>query len=56
MANIEKKKKKMIERIEQLEAEVFNALKQKSSSQAEINLPAKQKQIAEMKAQLAKLK
>lgn len=56
MANVEKKKAKIVERIKQLETEIFNALKQKSSSQAEINLPTKQRQIAEMKAQLAQLK
>ncbi len=56
MANVEKKKAKIVERIKQLEEEIFNALKQKSSSQSEINLPAKQRQIAEMKAQLAQLK
>lgn len=56
MANLAKKKAKIVERIKMLEEEIFNALKQKSSSQAEINLPAKQRQIAEMKAQLAQMK
>lgn len=52
----EKKKVKLAERITQLELDVFNALKHKSSSQAEINLPAKQQEIAKLKTQLAQMK
>jgi len=56
MSKLDKKRAKLVEQIQQLEQEVFDSLKQKSSSQAEINLPAKQRQIAEAKAQLALLK
>jgi hypothetical protein len=55
MANVEKKKAKLIDRIKLLETEVFDALKKKSSSQTEINVPAKQRQIAELRQQLSKL-
>ena len=55
MANIEKKKAKLESRIKELEDELMNVLHKKDSSQAEINLPARVRQIAEAKAKLAKL-
>jgi predicted translin family RNA/ssDNA-binding protein len=51
-----KKYEKLQARITQLEQELITALQKKSSSQAEINLPARQRQIAELKQQLAQLK
>ncbi len=56
MANVEKKKKKLQERIKELEDELRISLTQKTSSTAEINVPAHQRKIAETKKQLAELK
>lgn len=56
MANIEKKKQKLRERITELEDELRISLTQKTSSTAEINVPAQQRKIADAKKQLAELK
>ena len=56
MANIEKKKQKLRERIKELEDELTLALTKKTSSTAEINLPAQHRKIAETKKQLTELK
>ena len=49
---LEKKKAKMIERIQLLEQELQLALQKKSSSAAEIDLPGKMRTIRELKAEL----
>lgn len=56
MANIEKKKRKIKERIEFLEEELRNALTKKTSDVKEINVPEQTRKIQELRDQLAKLK
>ena len=51
MSKVEKKKAKIQERIMQLEIDLRLSL-QKKSSATEINVPAKTREIAELKAQL----
>lgn len=51
-----KKREKLEARIKQLEQDLVMALQKKSSSQSEINLPARQRQIAQLKAELASTK
>ena len=55
MANVEKKKAKLAERITSLETELRLSLQKKSSSAAEINMPGKLAEIAQLKMQLMKL-
>lgn len=55
MAKIEKQKAKLQERITMLEADLRLALQKKSSSAAEIDVPGKTRQIAELKRQLASM-
>lgn len=55
MANAEKKKAKLTERITSLETELRLSLQKKSSSAAEINMPGKLAEITRLKVQLAKL-
>lgn len=55
MANVEKKKKKLKDRIAELEQEMFTNLKQKTSSTAEISLTKYQNELARLRAELAKL-
>lgn len=52
----EKKRGKLIARIEELETNLRTSLQKKSSSQQEIDLPGTQRQIAQLKAELAALK
>ena len=52
MAKVDKKKLKLQERIQTLEEELRLSLQKKSSSAAEIDLPGKTRQIAELKKQL----
>lgn len=52
----EKKRTKLIARIEELETNLRVSLQKKSSSQQEIDLPGTQRQIAQLKAELAALK
>lgn len=56
MANVEKKRKKLNERIAQLEAELRGALTKKDSNTKEIDVPGHTRKIAEARAELAKLK
>ena len=55
MAKADKKKIKLQERIVALETELRLSLQKKSSSAAEIDLPGKTRQIAELKKQLAEM-
>lgn len=56
MSKIEKKRKKLQERIEQLEQEMFINLKQKTSNTAEISLSDFQNKIAALRKLLADLR
>jgi flagellar basal body-associated protein FliL len=53
MANQEKKKIKLQERRVQLESDLRLSLQKKSSSAAEIDVPGKTQQIAELRKQIA---
>ncbi len=55
MANLEKKKQKLRERISTLEEELRIALTQKSSNTKEINLPEQQRKIQQAKLELKNL-
>ena len=55
MAKADKKKAKLQERIVALQEELRLSLQKKSSSAAEINMPAKMQEIARLKQQLAEL-
>jgi hypothetical protein len=55
MANTDKKKAKLQERLVQLETELRLSLQKKSSSAAEIDMPGKLRQIQDLKAQIASL-
>ena len=55
MSKVDKKKTKLKERLEALEADLRLALQKKSSSAAEIDVPGKTRQIAELRAQIAAL-
>jgi Holliday junction resolvasome RuvABC endonuclease subunit len=55
MANVDKKKAKLKERIEQLETELHTSLQKKTSNVAAINVPAFTSKIRELKDQLAKM-
>lgn len=56
MANVEKKRKKLNDRIAQLEAELRDALTKKDSNTREISVAGHTTKIAEARAELAKLK
>lgn len=56
MAKIDKKRKKLQNRIEELEAEMFKNLKQKVSDTEEISIFAYQEKIANLRKQLELLK
>lgn len=56
MSKIEKKRKKLEERIEDLENEMFINLKQKTSSTNEISLSDYQNKIAALRKSLQELK
>lgn len=53
MGKIEKKKKKIQERIQTLENELITSLTKKSSATAEINVASHQRQIKELKEKLS---
>lgn len=55
MANPEKKKAKIVERIKMLEEGLRVSLQKKSSSAVEIDMPGTMAQIATLKKQLAEL-
>ena len=55
MGKVEKKRKKLLDRIKFLEDEMFQNLKQKTSSTAEINLAKYQNEIARLRQELQKL-
>lgn len=56
MANIEKKKKKLEERIKFLNDELTTALTKKTSTTREINVGDQQRKILELQNELNKLK
>lgn len=56
MSKIEKKRKKILERINELEEEMFKNLKQKVSDTAEISIFAFQSKLADLRKQLESLK
>lgn len=56
MSKIEKKRKKLEARLEQLETEMYQNLKQKTSNTAEISLSDYQNKIAAVRQLLANLK
>ncbi|MDG1949843.1 MAG: hypothetical protein P8J32_03425 [bacterium] len=51
----EKKKRKLLDRIEQLETELKDSLTKKSSSTAEINVGEYQRKIRDLKVEYSKL-
>lgn len=55
MANVNKKKIKLQERLVQLETELRLSLQKKSSSAAEIDVPSKMRQIQDLKIQIVNL-
>ena len=55
MSKQEKKKIKLQERLAQLESDLRLSLQKKSSSAAEIDVPGKTRQIAELRNQIASL-
>jgi polyhydroxyalkanoate synthesis regulator phasin len=56
MAKIEKKKAKLLERIQLLENEMIESLTKKTSTTREINVPSMTRQIDELKKQLRDMK
>ena len=55
MSKIDKKKAKIIERINMLESELRNSLTKKDSNTREISVSSHTRQISELKSQLAKI-
>lgn len=56
MSKIDKKRKKLQERIQEMETEMRNALTKKDSNTREINVPTYQRRIQELKVELSNLK
>lgn len=56
MSKLDKKRKKLIERIEYLENEMYMNLKQKTSNTAEISISEYQGKISDLRRQLDLLK
>lgn len=52
---IDRKKNKLIERINELEAELRESLTKKTSDTKEINVPLQQRKIQELKIELNKM-
>jgi len=55
MGKVEKKKKKLQERIDYLQDELRMSLTKKSSATAEINVPSHQRKIQELRVELKNL-
>lgn len=55
MSKLDKKRAKLVERIELIQEELRLSLQKKSSSAAEINMPAKMEEIARLKRALVEL-
>jgi len=55
MSKIEKQRKKLQERIDQLELDLRTSLQKKASSAREIDVPGKTRQLAQLRAELAAL-
>jgi len=53
---VDKKRKKLQERIQEMESELRMALTKKDSNTREINVPTYQRRIQEMRLELSKLK
>ena len=56
MGNLSKKRKKLIDKINEMEQEIVISLTKKSSDSVEINLPLQRWRINELKEKLSKLK
>jgi len=56
MAKIDKKRKRLTERIQEMETELTNALTKKTSDVREINVPEHTRKITELRKELAALK
>jgi hypothetical protein len=56
MSKLSKKRKKILDRIQDLEQEIVISLTKKSSNTVEINLPLQRKRIDELKIKLKELK
>jgi uncharacterized coiled-coil protein SlyX len=56
VANVEKKRAKLQERIAELEAEMKVSLQKKASGTAALDVPAATRQIAKLRTELASLK
>lgn len=56
MANVEKKRAKIRDRIAELETEMKNSLQKKASGTAAFDVPAATRQIAKLRTELAALK
>jgi uncharacterized coiled-coil protein SlyX len=56
VANVDKKRAKLKERIAELEAEMKLSLQKKASGTAAFDVPAATRQIAKLRAELASLK
>ena len=55
MANVDKKKLKLQERLAQLEQDLRMSLQKKSSSATEIDVPGKTRQIQELRKQISEM-
>lgn len=56
MAKVDKKKKRLIERLETLETEMRDALTKKTSTTREINVPEQTRRITELRKEIAAFK
>lgn len=56
MSKVEKKRKKLQERIQEMETEMRNALTKKDSNTKEISIPTYQRKIQELRVELSNLK
>jgi uncharacterized protein involved in exopolysaccharide biosynthesis len=55
MGKVDRKRKKLVDRIEQLQSEMTNALTKKDSNTSEISISDYQRKITEAKMRLAEL-
>jgi hypothetical protein len=55
MGKVERKRKKIADKIAEMEQDLINSLTKKSSDTVEISLPTQQRRIAELKEKLKNL-
>jgi phage-related protein len=55
MGKIDRKRKKLVDRINEMEQDLITSLTKKTSDTAEISLPTQQRRIAELKEKLKNL-